>query len=38
MRKITILQMAAVAAVVAGEMVLLGGYLIMEAINEAVRR
>ena len=29
--------MAAVAAVVAGEMVLLGAYLIMEAINEAIR-
>lgn len=37
MRKITMLQMAAVAAVVAGEMVLLGAYLIMEAINEAIR-
>lgn len=37
MRKITVLQMAAVAAVVAGEMILLGGYLIMEAINEAIR-
>lgn len=36
MRKITVLQMAAVAAVVAGEMILLGGYLIMEAINEAI--
>lgn len=29
--------MAAVAAVVAGEMVLLGFYLIAEAINEAIR-
>lgn len=37
MRKITVLQMAAVAAVVAGEMVLLGFYLIAEAINEAIR-
>lgn len=37
MRKITVLHMAAVAAVVAGEMVLLVAYLIMEAINEAIR-
>lgn len=37
MRKITWLHMAAVAAVVAGEMVLLGFYLIAEAINEAIR-
>ena len=38
MRKITWYQMAGVILAVTGEMILLGFYLIAEAINETLRR
>lgn len=38
MRKITWFRALACALVVAGEMILLGFYLIKEAVNEVIRR